>query len=504
MKRYTEPLGKNEKDAVENSLATLMKDPRWSDLNVKEWHLVLPWDPSPEADKWLHGIGEGHGVRAIWNGLTRVESLAAKYPEVIDYYLHGGRSRMEEAYKVVATAFSATKAANGLSVPAVHETVETALQTLEDDPHYRYEHRFGSGGMPPVSSRPGLVLHMASQDSVTGNWAVVDVIARCAASSAERPIQVEGRLTIATGSPAHKSFEDFIAYGSPFQSPQGSFSGTIDAPGGLGRALEEATVSVWSTNNELGGDPELRLEILAPDMTVLGSVDLDRVERSHGAEGYRVVLKETNGVFEMEDRYNVSGNNSSRIITLNNLTDMPISKVLPAVTFLQHCHSPNIGRLSRRYAPPEKGVFDSNLALQWPEAFEKRLTMMVQLLGFLAKLQSETGDVIKVPDTEAVQEEEIKGWQLADRLLQGLEVSVTYKEEDVIFIGLDGDTPEGSFEASLPLEFTVGQQKVALQVIARFDNPIILGHRDIEGSTYTMLETPEHSVKYRLERESAS
>lgn len=503
VKRYTEPLGKKEKDAVENSLTALMKDPRWTRLKVEEWHLVLPWDPSPEADKWLQDFGEEHGVKAIWNGLTRVEALATKYPEVIDYYLHGGRSRMEEAYKTVAAAFAATNTASGLSVPVVQEMVEAGLRTLEDDPHYRYEHRFGSGDMPPVSSRPGLVLHMASQDNATGKWTVVDVIARCAASSAERPIHIEGRLTVATGSTAHNAFQDFIAYGSPFQSPHGSFSGKLDAPGGLGSALEKATVFAWSTNKELGDDPELHLEILTPDLKVLGGVDLDRVERSHGTEGYRVVLQETNGVFEMEDRYNLSGNNSSRRITFNDLTGMPVTKVLPAVTFLSHCHSPNIGRLSRRYTPPERGVLDSNLAFQWPEALEKQLTMMGQLFGFLARLQTETGIVIKVPDSAAVQEEQVKGWQLADKLLQGVEALLTYEEEDGILIDLDGVTPEGSFEASVPLEFTIGQQEVELQVIAHFDSPTTLGQHDIEGRTYVLLQTPGRLVKYRLEREPA-
>lgn len=154
--------------------------------------------------------------------------------------------------------------------------------------------------------------------------------------------------------------------------------------------MDGATVSAWSTNKELGDDPELHLEIHTPDLKVLGAVDLDRTDRSHGTEGYRVILQETNGVFEMEDRYNLSGNDSSRRLTFNDLTGMPGAKVLPALTFLSHCDAPNVGRLSRRYTPAEKGILDSNLAFQWPEALENQLTMMVQLFGFLARLQAET------------------------------------------------------------------------------------------------------------------
>lgn len=501
VKRYTEPLGSKEKKAVEKSLKTLMKDPRWADLNVEEWHLVLPWDPSPEADKWLCDLGKEEGVKVIWNGLTHVEALATKYPEVIDYYLHGGRSRMEEAYKVIVTAFGAANAASGLSVPAVYEMVEAGLRTLEDDPHYRYELRFGSGDMPPFSSRPGLALQLASQDNASSKWSVVDVIARCAASPVERPILVDGSLKFEAGSATHKAFEDFLAYGSPFKSPDGSFSGKLDAPGGLGRSIDGATVSAWSTNKELGDDPELYLEILTPDLQVLGAVDLDRVERSLGTEGYRVVLQETSGVFEMEDRYNLSGSDSSRRLTFNDLTGMPVAKVLSALTFLSHCHSPNVGRVSRRYTPAVRGTLDPNFAFQWPEALEAQLITMVQLFEFLTRLQAETGIVIKVPDSADVQDEQIKGWQLADKLLQGVEALVTYGEEDGILIDLDGITPVGSFEASVPLEFTIGQQEVALQVVAHFDSPTILGHHEIDGKTYVLLQTPARLVKYRLEPE---
>lgn len=501
VKRYTEPLGSKEKSAVEKSLKTLMKDPRWSSLNVEDWHLVLPWDPSPEADNWLQDFGKEQRVKAIWNGLTHVEALATRYPEVIDYYLHGGRSRMEEAYNVVATAFGTANPGGGLSVPAVQEMVATALSTLGDDPHYRYEHRFGSGDMPIVSSRPGLVLHMASQDGITGRWACVDVIARCEASSVERPIRIDGSLTIEADSADHKAFRDFLAYGSPFQSPDGSFSGRLDAPGGLGGPVDGATVSIWSTNKELGDAPELHLEILSPDMEVLGAVDLDRVERSQGVEGYRVVLRETNGVFEMEDHYSHSGNDSSRRLTFNGLEGMSAVKALPALTFLSHCHSPNVGRLSRRYTAAERGVLDSNLDFQWSEVLEKQLTTTVQIVGFLARLQAETDILIMVPDFASVTDEQVKGWQMADKLLQGREAIATYGEEDGILIDLDGITPMGSFQASVPLEFTIGQQEVELRVVASFDSPTILGNHEVEGRTHLLLQTPERLIRYRLEHD---
>lgn len=338
VKRYTEPLETKEKNAVEKSLTTLMKDPRWGQLNVREWHLVLPWDPSPEADRWLQDFGASQGVTPIWHGLTYVETMAARYPAVVDYYIHGGRSRIKEAYESMAALFAVQGAEKGLGVEEVQARVQMALHTLEDDPHYRYEHRFGSGELPPLSSRPGMVLHCQRQEGSGGAWSTVDVIARCAASTKERPIVFRGALKLQPDSESEEAFRGAIAYGAPFQSPPGAFEGELDAPAGLGGPLTDATVYLAPPNRDLGDDPELHVQITSPEGAVLGAVDLDRVERSRGTEGVRVVLKEASGVFTLEDRYNLKEKPGSRYLTRNDYSGEPVAKVLPALTFLAHCH----------------------------------------------------------------------------------------------------------------------------------------------------------------------
>ncbi|MCZ2404430.1 restriction endonuclease [Paenarthrobacter sp. Z7-10] len=500
VKRYTEPLGSKEKTAVEDSLKTLMKDPRWAELNVEEWHLVLPWDPSPEAEKWLREFGGKQGVTAIWNGLTWVETLSSKYPEIIDYYLHGGRSQIQEAYEIVSAAFGAERTESGLGVLAVQEKVSKALLTLEDDPHYRYEHRFGSGELPAFSSRPGLVLHLAHPYKSNGQWSAVDVIARCAASTVERPIVVRGSLKLEPGSEAANAFQDFMAYGSPFRSPEGAYTGELDAPGGLSRAIDGAMVSTWSTNKDLGDDPELHLEMVAPDGKMLAAVDLKRIERSQGAEGLRVVLEETNDVFIIEDRYNVSGKTSSRHLSFIDLTGKPVAKVLPALTFLTSCHAPNFGRLSRRYTPPEKGVTDLNMAFQWPKEINENLMRMAELVGLLARIQTSSAATIKVPGAAAVREGQPQSWLAAAKILSGESITRVYEEGHSVRIDLDGaPTPAGSFEVSVPLEIIVGEQHVELgQALAYFDTPTFLGSQELDGRTFLELQTAQRRITYRL------
>lgn len=97
IKSYTGPLTAKQKKEVEKSLHALVTDPRWKKLNVCDWHLVTPWDPTSQALNWLDELAERYGLAdATWEGLTYVDNLAAKYPEVVDYYLDGGRARVEE------------------------------------------------------------------------------------------------------------------------------------------------------------------------------------------------------------------------------------------------------------------------------------------------------------------------------------------------------------------------------------------------------------------------
>jgi len=32
-----------------------------------------PWNPSPEAETWLHGLADAYGFASVWRGLDHVE-----------------------------------------------------------------------------------------------------------------------------------------------------------------------------------------------------------------------------------------------------------------------------------------------------------------------------------------------------------------------------------------------------------------------------------------------
>lgn len=158
IKRYTGPLSSRQMDEVEKSLRRLMGDPRWAQLNVSTWYLVTPWNPTPEAETWLRKLGSEHGLTAKWHGLDYVEQLAARYPDILDYYLYGGRNRIEEAYKTALALIGVERAEPDLGVQGLVTRMQRALRALDTDPHYRYELRFGEGEFPDPPSRPRLAM----------------------------------------------------------------------------------------------------------------------------------------------------------------------------------------------------------------------------------------------------------------------------------------------------------------------------------------------------------
>lgn len=500
VKRYTKALTSDQKQAVKASLARLMEDPRWKTLKVHEWRLVTPWDPYPEEENWLQDVGQEHGVRAVWHGLAYVEQLAAKYSDVIDYYLNGRNAEIVEMAKTLAAHFSTGGSQDGLSVQEVSEQVKRALQVLDKDPHYRYEHRFGQGALPGPSERPGLVLSYLRQNTTTTHWIIVDVIALCAASVTERPISVTGALSVEPGSDFEKTFRDFVTYGAGFTSPKGAYDGELDAPGGLGGRLVGATMTAQPPP-DLGDNRELHLEVLDPDGALLGAVDLNRVERTQGQGGVRVVLEEINQVFTLEDKLNVVDQVVTRTVEIGEMIGKPVAAVQPALSFLSHCHEPNSGRLSIRHTPAHLGAPDNNIAILVDDDDRREVTALARQIETLVALQQHTGTLITVPDPRATTRDQIRGWLFAAALFRGETVTAKYAEGRCVIVELDASVaiPNGTFSITSPLNVEVGQLVLSLGTVdVELPNPTLLRRQEATGRVRYQFTTPERVLRYRI------
>jgi hypothetical protein len=538
VKRYTRPLTAAQKAEVSDSLERVFdpekRDSRWQDLRVTEWRLVTPWDPTPEAYTWLQGLAAPYSVTVYWDGLTHVEQLAAKYPDVIDYYLHGGRSAIQQAYQnaMALMGMSASAAADedrddgdgSPAVPGVVARIEEALGVLRHDPHYLYELRFGHGD-PPIVERPALVFSWFRIDPATSTWQAVDVLARCAASLDERPITVQGKVRAEEGSDLADQLKDFAEFGTPFTSTAGAFDGVIDAPGGLGGDLVDATLRISPVaDDDLGEGTQLRLEVLDPDGGPLVEVNADRIERSGGKLGLRVVLAEVNGIFELTQRFilrpaeataqelagetaeesveepisnELAGESRQRDVapggepvadsratfSLQPFTGKPVASVRPALDFLAAYRSPNRFRVSRRHAPAGRGISDAIPALVDPEV-GIQLEGLAMVVRVLDTLQQHTDVVINVPDLDELAGERPQTWAVVVAVLEGNAVETQLRKGTRIDLVLESDAspPDGSFTVPVPLDVVIGDQTVNFGTgLMTVTDPELLDELDAEN-----------------------
>jgi hypothetical protein len=505
VKRYSAPLNAGQKGKIVRSAKRLLDsdagDPRWKDLNVAVWRLVTPWNPTPEAETWLQESVGPYGVKVVWDGLTLIDQLAAKYPDVIDYYLHGGRSTIKAAYAEAMTLMSLSTAGEGdLPVSEVTERIERALGILDHDPHYLYEVAFSRDEPPEPPSRPGLVMTYYRVDPTASTWQTINVIARCAASADARPITLSGTLSVEGNPEFAAAVKEFFEFGTPFTSPEGAYSATIDAPGGFGGELVDATIATIPAEGEdLGSDTELRLEILDPDGIVIAQADVDRTDRSSGTAGIRVVLVETYGVFELTFRANLSNQTAHMHLGLLSLEGIPISAALPALEFLAAFHHPNTYRITVRHTPSHLGATD-----KIPEPLDptitERMRRLAKGLRLLNDLQQHTRTVITVPDLSRYVEDQRKAWYLVATILKGRPVIVSAPEGSVFHLVLPPGTPAptGSFAIRMPLQAPIGTQLINFgTLLAEFTDAELLAESESEdGQPVFAYMTPDRKVRY--------
>jgi hypothetical protein len=505
VKRYAGPLTPSQKKKVENSLARLLspqtRDPRWSDLTVAQWRLVTPWNPSPEAEHWLQELGETYAVNVAWDGLTTVDQLAAKHPDVIDYYLHDGKSAITEAYRDAMALMSLGNVDDThLEVPQVTERVQQALNTLDRDPHYLYEFHFGQGEPPDPSPRPGLVIGTYIIDTARSRWWQVDVIARCAASVEERPITVTGALTVDNDTEFAADVREFYEFGTPFTSPEGAYNGHLDAPGGLGGELANATIRTSpAANHDLGDNANLALEIIDPDDNVLAEVTVSRTDRSQGSKGVRAVLTETNGVFEFVHRFNLVEQTSAQRLALLNVVDSPVTAVLAGVEFLANYHDPNQMRARVRELPASRAKTYSIPTVP-DDATTGNLDQLRRLLLLLIELQEHTDTVLTLPDLTKFMPQQYRDWQFAAAILRGDDVTMTVKEGIGFHVEVPADTspPEGTFSVDAPLDIAIGEQVVNFGTVrATLTDPNLLRIDPVpEELVRWVFTTPDRTISY--------
>lgn len=445
-----------------------------------------------------------YNVKVHWDGLTVVDQLSTRYDDVVDFYLYGGSSAVAKAYESAMAMMAMNPASDGsVPVPELADRILRALGALDRDPHYLYELRFGHGEPAYPPPRPRYMFGQYLIDTHTGTWHAIDVIARCAESANQRPVTVNGQLVAQPGSDFADALKDFAQFGTPFTSPEGAFSGNLDAPGGLGGDLHGAVITVGPTAEaDLGDNTHLRMEVLDPEGVVLAETFVNRTERSQGSAGLRVVLVEVGGMFELHQRFNLADGTMGMRFEVHPVAGKPVSAVLPAARFLAAFRDPNAVRVSAAHSPGRLGSSDS-IPDGVDPVFTEQARRGAELLSVLEQLQQHTSTVLTVPDNSAISKEQVREWQFVATVLNGEPVTVTMPEGAALDVTLAPGTtaPHDSFAMQLPLEVHLGDQLLDFgYVLVELTEPQLVADLgpDDKGWPRFRFTTPDRTVRYVL------
>lgn len=99
VKCFASNLSDSQKGQIEWSLlraAATHADPD-SGIAIRSWLLTLPLDATREQLAWLRDLAAAHAVpfECEWRRRAFLDGLAARHPDVIDYYFRDGRDRLE-------------------------------------------------------------------------------------------------------------------------------------------------------------------------------------------------------------------------------------------------------------------------------------------------------------------------------------------------------------------------------------------------------------------------
>ena len=287
-------------------------------------------------------LTEDASFPCAWRGLDFVDGLAAKYPDVIDYYLRDGKERLEET---VARLLSIAGLKNPAASPAtsIDSLRELHAALNQFDPHFQYD--FSVQGLNADGTYPSPQVTPTTIASVrlTDNERCVtfNIIPRFNEALKERPVPGSMTLAAMPGSPLHQQIDDWAKYGAPLQDVAAK-NVSWDLPGGFGGSWEDARITIGASKPLPGAVHEtITLRVLEVDGSVVESLDFVTEDASSGADkkGVRSVGHDTEaGLVRYELRMLRDDDESRVAANLNLSVEEPTGRfpadMLPGVRFL--------------------------------------------------------------------------------------------------------------------------------------------------------------------------
>lgn len=456
VKSFSGPkLTPSHKKQIAASLARVNQKHRQT---IADWQLLLPMDPTPGRLTWLAELSSELTFPTTWRGTDYLDSLAAEFPDVIDYYVHGGRERVERQYADVmsfaALALQVSQQDPTLPPGQAIDTLHASIRAMNaSDPHYRFDVRLTEGAPGPTQTN-GHVLS-ASSDSGRGTVVTIDVIARYPQATEDRPLRFNLQID---HDERVDEFVDWIEYGGRYDG-----TGTIDFVDGLPGGLPGAAGPVHfrlgtrSTDSPL----ELELAVFDPSGARLATVPLVLTDRSAGTIGARFEGRDPSGFFIVSGTAHKEGGRINVTLTRDPeaIIGRPVRLCIDAIRAADHMHTPNSWGLGWRHA----GLLGPRAAL--PAQMQPAATRgMRELLEALVLLQDYCDDALRVPDD--MSDEEAEDIAVAAQLLRGETVEASFSKLEFELRPGAGELPaESAIVTESEYECVVLGQRVALGTV---------------------------------------
>ncbi|WP_248761450.1 hypothetical protein [Pseudarthrobacter sp. SSS035] len=511
VKKFTGPLSTSQANQVKKSVDRLCTDPRVKDLQVDEWHLVMPWDATLETKKWVMEYVTGKGLpEPIWDGLTQCDFWASKYPHVVDYYLGGSADRIREM---------ALSIVQGLRLKNIREEdvqsrdvagfadelKETVAVLSREDPFYSYgiqvEPQFKTPDKEDVRAaltniKPGVVLSTLMGD---GHVSVrVDVYVKNQVALQLNPLKINVVMTAAPESEEATAIQNFRKFGSPMELSNGA-SGSSAFPGGLGGEFENASVTVLPASDNAEGERELRLVLFDTEDRQIDSLVIHREytttgipTEGQGPRGMESRLTDHNGILEVLLRLDVD-EQTSKMATMAHPPHGKLAvDVLPVLRFYQKLKAPNTLTAAPRFGP----ISDVRQPLM--ERDGSIADLWVDVAEALNLIQEHTAHRLRFPDLEHVEEKLIREVLRAGALLQGQTLT-----ERMTLVATDHD-PTVSDETTtltmlVPWKIELQEGPVDLGYLAyAFSGSLRERDQELEGGRYDVWGVDGSKVLVRV------
>lgn len=217
IKKFAENLKNSQKAQIENSWQELSATTAVLHVILNSWHLVMPLDPTNENLRWAKELVEPSGTKFIWDGLSRVDGWASKYPEVIDYYFSNGK---EEVSEYAAKLLSMANLPDCSDPVILENRLRDLCSNLDKlDPYYAYSvHVLSEYDKRDdfCTRAPGVVMSQILVTPGAGRIAI-DVIEKTPIASMLHPLTFSVKIIAGTDE-EKEQVQNYIEYGTPFTS----------------------------------------------------------------------------------------------------------------------------------------------------------------------------------------------------------------------------------------------------------------------------------------------